>query len=123
MVPKVSGDDPASDTSAAGVLAPFVQNVVNNASSTQITQYQSYYPGMFPGGASVPIFSYTCDSGAVVLSCPSAAADNCPANIRDVVVTLIVAAPLPDATTGQPRLVQLNGRGRRINPDKRGPCT
>jgi hypothetical protein len=33
-------------------------------------------------------------------------------------ITLIVAAPLPDATTGRPRLVTLNGRGRRINPNQ-----
>jgi len=44
--------------------------------------------------------------------------DNSPANIRDVIVNLIVAAPLPDAKTGQPRLVQLTGRGRRINPSQ-----
>ncbi len=118
MTPKVPGDDPASDTAAAGVLAPFVQNVVNNASSAQIARYQLSYPGMFPGGASVPIFSYTCDAGAMVLSCLLAGAANAPRNIRDVMVTLIVAAPLPDATTGRPRLVQLNGRGRRVNPNQ-----
>jgi hypothetical protein len=39
-------------------------------------------------------------------------------NIRDVVVTLIVSAPTPDATTGVPRIVQLSGRGRRINPNQ-----
>ncbi len=118
MTPKVPGDDPASDTAAAGVLAPFVQNVVNNASSAQIAQYQLSYPGMFPGGTSVPIFSYTCDTGTVLLSCLLAGTANAPRNIRDVMVTLIVAAPLPDATTGRPRLVQLNGRGRRVNPNQ-----
>jgi hypothetical protein len=52
-------------------------------------------------------------------ACPLAATvDNSPNNIRDVAITLIVAAPLPDATTGRPRLVQLNGRGRRINPNQ-----
>jgi len=117
MTPKVPGDDPASDTAAAGVLAPFVQNVVNNASSAQIAQYQLSYPGMFPGGP-VPIFSYTCDTGTVLLSCLLAGTANAPRNIRDVMVTLIVAAPLPDATTGRPRLVQLNGRGRRVNPNQ-----
>jgi hypothetical protein len=43
---------------------------------------------------------------------------NAPANIRDVVVTLLVAAPLPDATTGQLRIVELTGRGRRVNPNQ-----
>src|SRR6266851_3027260 len=80
------------------------------------------YPGMFPGGNPVPIFTYTCDTPtapqAAPKACPAALADNSPRNIRDVVVTLIVAAPLPDATSGQPRLVQLSGRGRRVNPNR-----
>ncbi|HET8922691.1 MAG TPA: type II secretion system protein [Candidatus Acidoferrum sp.] len=106
-------------------LVPFVQNVVNNSAPAQIAQYQLSYPNMFPGGAPVPIFSYICDSPAVPQSpppptvpCPIAGADNSPANIRDVIITLIVASPLPDARTGQPRLVQLTGRGRRINPNQ-----
>jgi len=85
------------------VLVPFVQNVVNSPAQ--------------------PIFSYTCDTTSAPqsppLPCPNAATvDNSPANIRDVIVNLIVAAPLPDAKTGQPRLVQLTGRGRRINPSQ-----
>jgi hypothetical protein len=99
MAPKVSGDDPAADTAAN--LAPFVQNVVNTPAQ--------------------PIFSYTCDTStapqAPPLPCPLAvAADNVPPNIRDVIITLIVAAPQPDAISGQQRIVVLNGRGRRINP-------
>jgi len=70
----------------------------------------------------VPIFTYTCDTPTAPQPqppvCPLAGPDNSPRNIRDVVVTLIVAAPLPDATTGQPRLVQLSGRGRRVNPNQ-----
>jgi len=112
---KQPGNDPAIDTAA--FLAPLVQNVVNNSSATQIAQFQAAYPGMFPTGNPVPIFSYTCDTGNVPLACPAAGTNNSPANIRDVVVTLIVAATLPDATTGQPRIVQLVGRGRRINPN------
>jgi len=112
---KQSGHDPAVD--AAAFFAPMVQNVVNASSATQIAQYQAVYPGMFPGGNPVPIFSYTCDNGNVPVSCPLAAV-NSPANIRDVVITLIVAAPTPDATTGEVRLVQLVGRGRRINPNQ-----
>jgi prepilin-type N-terminal cleavage/methylation domain-containing protein len=113
---KVAGSDPAAET--ASKLAPLVQNVVNNSSSAQIAQYQTVYPGMFPGGIPVPIFSYTCDTGNVPLACPSAGTANSPANVRDVIVTLIVAAPLPDGTTGEARLVQLVGRGRRINPNQ-----
>jgi prepilin-type N-terminal cleavage/methylation domain-containing protein len=102
-VNKVSGDDPDADTSAAGVLVPFVQNVMNSASA-------------------VPIFTYICDTPTAPQPqpplCSSAGPDNIPANIREVTVTLIVAAPVPDITTGQPHLVQLIGRGRRINPNQ-----
>ena len=96
-----SGGNPDASTSAVGVLAPFVQNVVNSPAQ--------------------PIFSYTCDTLAVPqsapLPCPLAApADNFPANIRDVMINLIVATPQLDATTGKPRVVELRGRGRRINP-------
>jgi len=118
MAPKATSHDPAIDTSAAGLLAPFVQNVVNNASPAQIAQYQISYPGMFPGGVPAPIFSYTCDSGPLTVPCPPAGSANAPANIREVIVTLIVAAPAPDATTGVPRIVQLTGRGRRVNPNQ-----
>ena len=123
MVQKTASHDPAVDTAAAGVLAPLVQNVVNNSSAGQIAQFQAIYPGMFPSGTAVPIFSYFCDTPQNPLPPPtlcSAAlgADNSPTNIRDVAITLIVASPLPDATTGQPRLVQLGGRARRVNPNQ-----
>lgn len=121
LVDKTAGNDPDSDTSATGKLVPFVLNVVNNASSTQIAQYQLSYSGMFPGGAPVPIFSYTCDNSSQTpptVPCPIAVGNNSPTNIRDVIITLIVAAPVPDATTGVPRIVQLSGRGRRVNPNQ-----
>jgi prepilin-type N-terminal cleavage/methylation domain-containing protein len=108
---KQIGNDPAADS--AIFFAPFVQNVVNN-DTAQIATYQTAYPSMFPGGNPVPMFVYTCDTGGVPASC----AGNSPANIRDVIVTLIVKAPTPDATTGRIRLVQLIGRGRRVNPNQ-----
>ena len=121
---KLAGAEPGVQTSLPGVLIPFVQNVVNNSPTLQIGQFQldAAYPALFPGGAPVPIFQYTCDTPSAPQNppqpCPLAGADNAPANIRDVAITLIVAAPLPDSTTGQPRLVQLEGRGRRINPNQ-----
>jgi len=123
VIDKSSGDP---DTSTAGALVPFVQNIVNtqvvqNVTNPLVAQYQAAYPVIFPGGAPVPIFSYTCDNSSPppqTVPCPGALADNSPEKIRDVIITLIVAAPLPDATTSQPRLVMLNGRGRRINPNK-----
>jgi prepilin-type N-terminal cleavage/methylation domain-containing protein len=113
------GTDPDATTAAQEV--PFVQNVVNSACPPQIPNCQTAYPGIFPGSAPVPIFSYACDNSApppATVLCLGPGADNAPANIRDVMITLIVAAPLADAKTGMPRLVQLNGRGRRINPNR-----
>jgi prepilin-type N-terminal cleavage/methylation domain-containing protein len=102
-VPRASGADPAAAFNGPNAPVPFVQNVVNSPAQ--------------------PIFSYTCDTStppqSPPLPCPQAvAADNIPANIRDVIVTLIVAAPQPDATSGQQRIVRLTGRGRRINPNQ-----
>lgn len=123
MVPKVTLNDP--DAATQNALAPFVENVVNNAPHLQIGQFQIgvAYPNVFPGYTSVPIFQYVCDTPVTAPQnppqpCPLAGADNSPANIRDVLITLIVAAPVPDATNGRPRLVQLEGRGRRINPNQ-----
>jgi prepilin-type N-terminal cleavage/methylation domain-containing protein len=120
MVPKVSGGNP--DFAFTGQYVPFVQNVVNNVCTPQLPNCQTAYPGVFPGGNPVPIFQYICDTPSAPQNplplCTAAGVDNSPVNIRDVMITLIVAAPLPDATTGKPRLVQLNGRGRRINPNQ-----
>ena len=121
------GSVPDPDAAFTGVTAvvPFVQNVVNNICPPQLPNCQSAYPVVFPGGIPVPIFTYTCDHPPQsqfppppTAPCTSAGLDNSPQNIRDVLITLIVAAPLPDATTGQPRLVQLSGRGRRVNPNQ-----
>ncbi len=102
---KVTGADPAAATQA--VLLPYVQNVMNNASAAQMALIQASYPTMFPGGAAVPVFTYTYDAAA--------APNNTPVNIREVNVTLIVMAAEQDPRTGQPRVVTLTGRGLRIN--------
>jgi len=123
VVRKQASHDPAVDTAQAGFV-PFVQNVVNNSPTLQVGQFQleAVYPLVFAGGEAVPIFQYLCDTPSVPQNppqpCPLAGPDNAPTNIRDVAITLIVAAPLPDATTGRPRLVQLEGRGRRVNPNQ-----
>jgi prepilin-type N-terminal cleavage/methylation domain-containing protein len=103
VAPKASGTDPWSAFNGPNAPVPFVQNVVNTPAQ--------------------PIFSYTCDTSTAPqsppLPCPNAAAaDNSPANIRDVMINLIVATPQLDATTGQPRIVELRGRGRRVNPNR-----
>ena len=128
MAPKGwNGSDPDAAFTLQFAPAPFVENVVNNCanlSTSSLCQLVAANPAV---ANPVPIFQYTCDHPAtpqfplppaVPCTSPGAGADNSPANIRDVNITLIVAAPLPDATTGQPRLVQLAGRGRRINPNQ-----
>ncbi|HKT46766.1 MAG TPA: prepilin-type N-terminal cleavage/methylation domain-containing protein [Candidatus Acidoferrales bacterium] len=116
---KTAGGDPDSVVTAAKMV-PYVQNVMNNAPAAQITNFRTYYPSMFPGAAPVPIFKYTCDTNIGPQDCAAlgASPENSVSRIRSVSVTLIVMAPLPDSQTGAPRLVELNGLGRRINPNQ-----
>ena len=113
VTPKVAGD-PNAPTLA--VLAPYIRNVMNNAPAAQIAAIKVNYPAMFPGGNAVPIFSYIPDPPLGAAGCISV--PNSPCNIRDVGVTLIVESLLRDTTNQQLRLVELNGRGRRHNPNK-----
>ena len=114
-VPKAGGDPVAA---TAGAMLPYVLNVMNNATAAQIAQFQAVYPAMFPGGNPQPIFQYICDTPGGTVPCPIAAANNSPANVRDVDIILIVMTPNPDAQTNQIHLVELNGRGHRVNPNK-----
>ena len=114
VVPKTGGD-PWGPTSASGVMVPFLTNVMNNATG-QLAQITATYPSMFPGGAPVPIFQYTCDTASGEAPCPVAGASNSPMNVRDVDITLIVMTQTPDAQTHTLKLVELNGRGHRLNP-------
>jgi prepilin-type N-terminal cleavage/methylation domain-containing protein len=109
--------DPMAAT--AGAMVPYIQNVMNNASGGQINTIRAAYPTMFPGGNPVPLFSYTCETGGgTPLSCPAAGAFNTPPNVLDVEITLIVQATATDTQTGLPRLVELHGRGHRLNPNQ-----
>jgi prepilin-type N-terminal cleavage/methylation domain-containing protein len=116
--------DPDGAFGGDNPMVPFVENVVNNNCPSQLPNCQTAYPAVFPGGAAVPIFKYVCDTPngqqnpAPLCQNVNNAADNSPANIRDVLITLVVASPLPDAATGMPRLVELSGRGRRVNPNQ-----
>ena len=117
-VAKTAGTDPVAATTGAGVMLPYVNNVMNNPGAVRIAQFQAAYPGMFPGGVAQPIFQFTCDSPGGTVLCQNAGASNSPANVRDVEITLIVMTPERDFTTQRLRLVELNGRGHRINPNK-----
>jgi prepilin-type N-terminal cleavage/methylation domain-containing protein len=115
---KALGLDPIAATNAAGML-PYVTNVMNNAPAGQIATVRAAYPTMFPAGQPVPLFAYTCEiGGGTPQSCPAAGGYNTPANILDVEITLIVQATAVDLQTGHPRLVELHGRGRRVNPNQ-----
>jgi type II secretory pathway pseudopilin PulG len=108
------GVDP--DGTTRDSFVPYVQNVMNNASPAQIAQFEAVYPRMFPGGNPVPVFSYICYTPFGPQPCVSAGSYNSPLNVTDIEITLIVMAPTKDAQTGQPRLIELHGRGHSLNP-------
>jgi prepilin-type N-terminal cleavage/methylation domain-containing protein len=115
----VAGTDPLAATTAAGVMFPYATNVMNNTTAAQIAQINAAYPGTFPGGAPLPIFTYYCDipNGPPAL-CTGAGANNLANNVREIEVTLVVLIQQPDMQTGKLRLVTLNGRGHRVNPNQ-----
>ncbi len=115
FVPKTA-TDPISATSAAGVMVPFVTNVMNNPDAATLGLITAQNPTMFPGGVPVPVFQYLCETPSGLLACPAAGINNAPGEIRDVDVTLIVATRQRDAQTQRLKLVELNGRGHRLNP-------
>jgi len=114
MFPKASGEDPYVAIQD-NQLVPFVQNVLNFASPAQIAQINAQYPNMFPGGTTVPLFKYVCDTPTGPQDCTTAGTYGTPTNIRSVTITLIVATPTPDPQTGQIRIVELTGRASRLN--------
>lgn len=119
IVPKTAGADPVAATTAAGTMVPFLVNVMNNAQTAQpglYAQIVAAYPSMFPGGNPQPIFTYTCDTPAGPQSCSAAGNNGIPSNIRDVDIILIVMTPQLDLQTQLPKVVELAGRGQRVNP-------
>jgi prepilin-type N-terminal cleavage/methylation domain-containing protein len=115
-VPKTVGGLPDVATSAPGVLLPYLQNVMNNASGAQINSIRSAYSSMFPGGNPVPMFTYTCDvTGSNPTPCTVA---NNPSDIRDVDIVLIVQSLSLDGQVHSLRLVELHGLGHRLNPNQ-----
>jgi hypothetical protein len=115
VVPKTTGD-PLSTVQASGQMVAFLTNVMNNPGSAQLAQITANYPSMFPGGQPQPIFQYTCDTPSGTMPCPLAGPYNSASNIRDVDITLIVKTPQRDIQTQNLKLVELSGRGHRLNP-------
>jgi prepilin-type N-terminal cleavage/methylation domain-containing protein len=116
VVPKTAWVRPDQATSAAAAMVPFLTNVMNSPSATQLTQITTDYPSMYPGGVPQPIFKYTCDTPAGPQPCAAAGNYGVVNNIRDVDITLIVMTRQPDLQTQQLKLVELDGRGHRTNP-------
>jgi prepilin-type N-terminal cleavage/methylation domain-containing protein len=109
VVTKTIGADPATATLAA--MLPYVENVMNDAPVPTKALIRNSYPAMFPGGASVPIFTFLCGNPAVACT-----ALNTPSDIREVNIVLIVAAPNRDPKTRQMRVITLTGLAQRLNP-------
>jgi type II secretory pathway pseudopilin PulG len=116
VVPKTNGGDPVTTTSGAGVMVPFLTNVLNNPTAAQLAEITATYPTMFPLGQAVPIFQYSCDTDTGPKACPIALGANAPAYVRDVDITLIMATPTRNMQTQKLMIVELNGRGHRLNP-------
>lgn len=121
VVTKTAGD-PSSTVLAANTQVPLLTNVMNDPGAALETQIQAQNPNMYPGGLPVPIFQYYCvsptpASGPASVPCSSAGANNAPRFITDVEITLIVKTPQNDLQTQQIKLVELNGRGHRSNPN------
>ena len=116
VVPKTPGTDPVAATSAAALMTPFVENVMNNPPDPLLTEIQAQYPAMFPAGP-VPLFQYTCSTPSGPQPCSTAAAPyNQVQKISDIDVTLIVKTPRVDLSNDSLKLMELSGRGHRSNP-------
>lgn len=124
IVAKDNSDTPDPDPLTSGPeLVPYIQNVMNRPSPAQLAALKAAYPSMFPGGQPVPLFQYYCESTPQPVRCDGSTPSLPPPTYPDprhvvsVVVTLIVEAPSSDLQTGRPLVVQLQGIGRRLNPD------
>ena len=115
VVPKTAGADPIAATSTPKVMVPFLTNVMNNAAA-QIPQIVADYPAMFAGGAQ-PVFKYNCETSVGFQPCALAGDGGIAKNIRDVDITLIVMTRQRDMQTQRLELVELTGRGHRVNPN------
>jgi prepilin-type N-terminal cleavage/methylation domain-containing protein len=97
VVQKTATADPATATSDPAVMVPFLTNVMNSQQGQ-------------------PIFKFSCDTPAGPQPCPAAGNNGLPNRIRDVDILLIVMTRQPDLQTGKPKVVELQGRGHRLNP-------
>ncbi len=111
VTPKVVGANPVAAMNVAGVMVPYVDNVMNNATAGEMAAIRASYPAMFPGNAAVPVFQFACGTPAGPCNALHSSRD-----ITEITITLIVQSPNPDPRTRQMRVVTLTGLARRINP-------
>ncbi|HTP68000.1 MAG TPA: prepilin-type N-terminal cleavage/methylation domain-containing protein [Dongiaceae bacterium] len=121
-VVRKNAGDPWATVQASSDGVPLLANVMNNPlDPAQAAEIKAENPNMYPVGTAQPIFTYTCDTPTGPLPCTSApaiaAGYNKPRYIRDVNITLMVAAPRKDMQTQRYELVELNGRAHRLNPN------
>jgi type II secretory pathway pseudopilin PulG len=115
-----NGSDPLGTAQSSNQAVPLLANVMNNpADAAQLADIKAQYPTMYPTGTAQPIFQYSCNTPNGPQPCTSTQAIgyNTPRNVCDVNITLIVATPRRDIQTQTYKLVELNGRGHRLNPN------
>jgi hypothetical protein len=89
VVPKRGNPDPAAATYAA--LAPFQDNVLNDALPAQTIAAHAAYPHLFAGEGPQPLFTYRFAPGA----------ERSPTSITEVQIILVVAEPGPSGRSGR----------------------
>jgi hypothetical protein len=104
VVTKTTSNNPVTATDDA--LVPYLENVMNNASSSQISTITASYPGTFPGGTAVPVFTFPQYQGAA----------QAPPNIHNINIALIVQAPNKDLQTQGVRIATFTAQASTINP-------
>lgn len=97
VVPKAAGTDPATATSDPAVMVPFLTDVMNS-------------------GPAQRIFKFSCETPTGPQACSAAGNYGAANYIRNVDIMLIVMTRQPDLQTRRPNLVELEGRGHRVNP-------
>src|SRR5882724_298509 len=94
----------AATTDAA--LVPYLENVMNNASASEIAAITTSNPGTFPGGAAVPIFTFPLYQGAAQVV----------PNIHNINICLIVQAASRDQQTQGVRIATFTAQASTVNP-------
>src|SRR5260221_9840066 len=97
-------NDPVTSTDDS--LVPYLENVMNNASATQIALINTSNPGVFPSGNPVPVFTFPQYNGI-----PQA-----PPNIHNINISLIVQAANVDMQTQGVRIAIITAQASTVNP-------